>query len=60
MKQEWFCIHILSDVNFEVWQLSDVTCWLFLYIYGLVTFPELLPIDTENPYRLSKHNVLIS
>ena len=48
-----------TDMNCEVRQLSDVFCWLFLYIHGSVAFPEMLPIDMENPYRLSKRSVSI-
>ena len=38
----------------------DVTCWLFLYIYGSVVLPVLMPINIGNPYRLSNCSVSIT
>ena len=33
--------------------------WLYLYTYGHIVFPELLPIDIENPNQLSKLSISI-
>ena len=34
----------------------SVTYWLVVDIHGSVTFP-ILPIDIENPFRLSKRTI---
>ena len=70
-SQTPLCILVMFVVSFFVckWSNKDFVfisspmspvksnSWLFLYIHTSVAFPELLPIDIENPYRSSKCTV---
>ena len=53
-----YLYHLRCECRRNCQSQMSVTCWLFVDIHGSVTFP-ILPIDTENPFRLSKRTLSI-